>query len=408
MEPAYNPSDRHDRNNWRSVLAAILLAKAAIATFSIAPFLLGSYIDYVGLSTRQASQLLSIEIFSIAIANVCAALFWIHKVRCRTWAIRLLLLLMALNIVCIYAGDFNTLLVLRSAAGLTEGSLLGIGFGLLSASRRPDRSFGLMFAVSLTVGAANVRILPLYLETAGATGLFINLALYAVAALLCSQWITRGRIVDTDPHTVTTSKPAPMIGKNAFPYIALVFLLIANYVYFIGQGGVWSFLERWGSQQGLDLTGIATALSLSLIGGVCGGLTAAWLDIRSGRLLPLSSAIILAICSILLFRYTDSFNYFVIAAVVLNFVNNFGHPYILGLASSIDKSSRLTVLSGALHTGGQATGPFIIGMLVTDTDFVNALWLGIGAFALTWFILVPVMIVADRTVKRDPGTVDTT
>ena len=264
-----------------------------------------------------------------------------------------------------------------------------------------------MFAVSLTVGAANVRILPLYLETAGATGLFINLALYAIAALLCSQWITRDRMVDTGPASVTESKPARLVGKNAFPAMALIFLLIANYVYFIGQGGVWSFLERWGLQQGLDLSGIATALSLSLIGGVCGGLTAAWLDIRAGRLLPLSSAIILAIGSILLFRYTDSFIYFVIAAFVFNFVNNFGHPYILGLASSIDKSSRLTVLSGALHTGGQATGPFIIGMLVTDTDFVNALWLGIGVFALTWIILVPVMLVADRTVKRDPATADT-
>ena len=401
---SYNPADKFDRNNWRSILAAILLAKAAIATFSIAPFLLGSYVDYVGLSTRQASQILSIEIFSIAIANVCAALFWIHKVRCRTLAVRLLLLLIVLNLVCIKAGDFSTLLALRSAVGLTEGSLLAIGFGLLSASRRPDRSFGLMFAVSLTVGAANVRILPLYLETAGATGLFINLALYAVAALLCSQWITRDRIVDTDTRTVATSNSPPMIGKNAFPYIALVFLLIANYVYFIGQGGVWSFLERWGLQQGLDLTGIATALSLSLIGGVCGGLTAAWLDIRIGRLVPLSSAIILAIGSILLFRYTNSFIYFVIAAFVFNFVNNFGHPYILGLASSIDKSSRLTVLSGALHTGGQATGPFIIGMLVTDTDFVNALWVGIVVFTLTWFILVPVMLVADRTVKCDPGS----
>jgi len=401
---SYNPADKFDRNNWRSILAAILLAKAAIATFSIAPFLLGSYVDYVGLSTRQASQILSIEIFSIAIANVCAALFWIHKVRCRTLAVRLLLLLIVLNLVCIKAGDFSTLLALRSAVGLTEGSLLAIGFGLLSASRRPDRSFGLMFAVSLTVGAANVRILPLYLETAGATGLFINLALYAVAALLCSQWITRVRIVDTDTRTVATSNSPPMIGKNAFPYIALVFLLIANYVYFIGQGGVWSFLELWGLQQGLDLTGIATALSLSLIGGVCGGLTAAWLDIRIGRLVPLSSAIILAIGSILLFRYTNSFIYFVIAAFVFNFVNNFGHPYILGLASSIDKSSRLTVLSGALHTGGQATGPFIIGMLVTDTDFVNALWVGIVVFTLTWFILVPVMLVADRTVKCDPGS----
>lgn len=393
--PAYRP----DRDNWRSVLAAILLAKAAVATFSMAPFLLGSYVDYLGLSTRQASQVLSVEIFSIAVANVFAALFWIHKVSCRTWAIRLLVLLLVLNLACIYAGNFSTLLLLRSAVGFTEGSLLAIGFGLLSSTRRPDRSFGLMFAVSLTVGATNVRILPLYLETAGATGLFINLALYAVAALLCSQWITRGRISDTDPHSRKEAKPTSAAGKAAFPFIALIFLLLANYVYFIGQGGVWSFLERWGLQQGLDLTGIASALSLSLIAGVCGGLSAAWLDTRLGRLVPLSSAIFLAIASILLFRYSNSFLYFVIAACIFNYVNNFGHPYILGLASSIDKSSRLTVLSGALHTGGQATGPFIIGMLVTDTDFVNALWLGIVVFALTWLILAPVMIIADRISK---------
>ncbi|MFC1797543.1 hypothetical protein ACFL1V_10695 [Pseudomonadota bacterium] len=38
-------------------------------------------------------------------------------------------------------------------------------------------------------------------------------------------------------------------------------------------------------------------------------------------------------------------------------------------------------------------------MLVTDTDFVNALWLGIVVFALTWLILAPVMIIADRISK---------
>jgi predicted MFS family arabinose efflux permease len=404
MVTSYNPSDKSDRNNWRSVLAAILLAKAAVATFSIAPFLLGGYVDYVGLSTRQASQILSVEIFSIAIANVCAAIFWIHKVRCRIWAIRLLILLLLANLACIYAGSFTVLLLLRSLVGLSEGSLLALGFGLMSATRRPDRSFGLMFAVSLGVGAINVRILPLYLETAGATGLFINLALYSVAALLLSQWITPHRIIDADQHTPAGSQPAAMAPKSALPLAALIFLLLANYVYFIGQGGVWSFLEMWGLQQGFDLTGIASALSLSLLAGVGGGLFAAWLDTRAGRLIPLSSAIIFAIGSILLFRYGDRYLYFVIAACIFNFVNNFGHPYILGLASSIDKSSRLTVLSGALHTGGQATGPFIIGMLVTDTDFVNALWVGLAVFVLTWFILVPVMMVADRTIPHDTST----
>ena len=126
----------HGRDNWRSVLSAILLAKAAIATFSLAPFLLGSYVDHVGLSARQASQVLSIEIISIAIANVCAALLWIHRANCFQWARRLLVLLIVLNLACIYAGNLSTLLVLRSAVGVTEGSLLAIGFEISKAERR--------------------------------------------------------------------------------------------------------------------------------------------------------------------------------------------------------------------------------------------------------------------------------
>ena len=177
---------------------------------------------------------------------------------------------------------------------------------------------------------------------------------------------------------------------------ALVFLLIANYIYFIAQGGVWSFLERWGQQQSLGLDGIAGALSLSLFAGVAGGMAAAWLDTRLGRLIPLGGAIVVAILSVLMLRYTHGLAAFAIGACVFIFFNNFGHPYILGLASSIDDSSRLTVLSGALHTGGQATGPFIVGLAVTDTDFSNALWIGIAVLALTLTILVPVMRVADR------------
>jgi hypothetical protein len=401
------------RNDWRSILAAILLAKAAIATFSIAPFLLGGYVDYVGLSARQASQILSAEIICIAISNVVAALFWIHKVSCRSGARSLLAVLFVLNLACIWSESFGSLLVLRSAVGFTEGSLLAIGFGLLGASRRPDRNFGIMFAVSLSIGALNVRILPLYLGTAGATGLFVNLALYTVAALACSQWLKRGRISDAEPQEepgqpetgqdgkdTGHARPPAFPGSAVFPFTALVFLLLANYIYFIGQGGVWSFLERWGLQQGFDLSGIAGALSLSLLAGVGGGICAALVDTRFGRLIPLTGAILLAILSVLLLRYTNGYVFFGIAAFVFNFVNNFGHPYILGLASSIDKSSRLTVLSGALHTGGQATGPFLIGLLVTDTDFSNALWVGMAFFGLTLLILVPVMIVADRTVHR--------
>ncbi len=88
---------RINRDDWYSIIASILLAKAAVAPFAIAPFLIGGYIDHLGLSVAQASQALSVEIFALALSNALA-FFWISLAACRVWARRLLFALIVLNI----------------------------------------------------------------------------------------------------------------------------------------------------------------------------------------------------------------------------------------------------------------------------------------------------------------------
>ncbi|MCH9693630.1 MAG: hypothetical protein K0U72_03895 [Gammaproteobacteria bacterium] len=372
---------------WKGILASILLAKTAVATFSIAPFLVGGYIDHLGFSAAEAGRLLSVEIFALAISNALA-FFWIHRVSCRKWAQRLLVLVVACNLLCIYAPAYDSLLLLRIVVGALEGALLALGFGLLGKTRRPNRNFGLYFAVSLTIGAINVRILPLFLEAAGVTGLFVNLCLYAVIALAGSVWVQKHRVAGAGTQDAAV-KSSP--GGFAIAAVPLAFLIVANYVYFVGQGGVWSFLERLGLQQGIDLAGIASALSLSLIAGVAGGATAGWLDLRLGRVWPLLAAMIFALTSIgLLFNVPGALSY-TVAACLFNYGNNLGHPYVLGFAAELDDSSRLTVLSGALHTAGQATGPLIAGLIVTAESYTNVLWLGTAAFVATMLLFLPVV-----------------
>ncbi len=386
MSHRNSPTDLQG-GEWKAILASILLAKTAVATFSIAPFLVGGYIDHLQFSVAQAGRLLSVEIFALAFSNA-AAFFWIHKVSCRVWAQRLLLLVVACNIFCVFAPSYDSLLLLRLAIGSLEGALLALGFGLLGKTRKPNRNFGMYFAVSLTVGAINVRVLPLFLEAAGVTGLFVNLSLYGVLALAGSFWVQQQSIGGSDTSTADRSAQT---GRFAIAAVPLLFLIIANYVYFVGQGGVWSFLERLGIQQGIDLTGIASALSLSLIAGVAGGATAGWLDLKLGRVWPLIAAMAFALISIgVLFQFPGSMT-FTLAACLFNYGNNLGHPYVLGFAAEIDSSSRLTVLSGALHTAGQATGPLIAGLIVTANDYSNVLWLGCAAFAATLLLFLPVM-----------------
>lgn len=387
-------------DNWRLIVAGILFAKAAVATFSISPFLIGGYIDSLGFSAQQAGQVLSVEIFSLAISNALA-FFWIGRVSYRVCAQYLLLLLFALNIFCAFTSDFNALVLQRCFIGLTEGALLALGFGLLSNTLRPNRNFGFYFAVSLLVGAINVQILPLFVGNFGSAGLFINLSLYAVIAFTGLLWANRSGALSVDAvndETIDSELGASELDsmaekvssqlKIAFPLVPLIFLLLANYVYFVGQGSVWSFLERLGLQWELDLVTVANALSLSLVAGVMGGATAGWLDLKFGRVLPLLAAIGLAIVSISILWAEPGWGAFTVAVCLFNYGNNLGHAYILGFAANIDKSARLTVLSGALHTGGQATGPLIAGVIVAEPDFTPVLFLGFVAFLATIALFV--------------------
>ena len=381
------------REDVRAVLASMLLAKTAVATFAIAPFLVGGYIDHLGLSAAQAGRALSCEIFGLAAANA-SAFFWIHKLACRRWAIRLLLLVAATNLLCIAAPGTAVLLLLRGAIGLFEGALLALGFGLLGVTRRPNRNFGCYFALSLSIGAINVRILPLFLETAGMAGLFVNLSLYAVLALLFSAWVPSDTIASSGDRAGV--RQPPKVQPHTIAAIPLALLIVANYVYFVGQGGVWSFLERLGLQYAIDLGGIASALSLSLFAGVAGAALAGWLDLRLGRAFPLLAAVSLAAVSIGILFTAPGYAAFAIAACLFNFGNNFGHPYVLGFAAEIDASSRLTVLCGALHTAGQASGPILAGFIVTAADYSNVLWLGWLAFGAALILFLP-LIVSLRT-----------
>lgn len=392
-------SSTPDRNDaCSSIIASILVTKAAVATFNISPFLIGSYIDQLGLSAAQAGRVLSFEILALSLSNAAACL-WLRRFDYRALAQRLLLALIALNISCIFAGGYDMLLAQRIAVGAVEGALLAVGFGLLGTSSQPERNFGYYFAVSLTIGAINVRVLPLFLESAGVAGLFTNLCLYAVIALAGSFWLQSGAPVaqaaPAHSHGSTEQTRPELISLTV-----LTALLAANYIYFVGQGGVWSFFERLGQQHSLRLADIANALALSLLLGVLGGLASSWLNLRLGRVLPLLAAIAMASVAVGMLWGSPGFVAFAAAACLFNFANNFGHPYILGFAAKIDRTGRLTILSGALHTAGQATGPFLVGLVVAPPDFTNALWIGLAMFALTVALIMP-MAFADR-VKTVP------
>lgn len=384
------------------IVVAILFAKAAVATFSIAPFLVGSFIDHLALPPSSAGKVLSIEVYALSVSNVLAY-FWISRVNVLSLAKRLLAALFLLNILCSKIHSFELLMIARAMVGALEGGLLAIGFGMISATANPNRNFGLYFSISLTVGALNVQLLPLFISSFGSQGLFLNLALYSLVAFIILMLAVYGNKISLSNMQLNqkTEHNALSPYKHDLRFVGLLigFVLFANFLYFVGQGGLWSFFERLGQQQGVSLTNIASALSASLVAGVLGGLTATLLNEKLGQLLPIGVAICCGLLSVFVLHNWESKNAFLLAACLFNYGNNLGHAYLLGVIANYTNGPNLTVLGGAVQTLGQASGPLVAGLIVTKTDYSNVILLAAISFSVTSLIIFPSLLVWKHRLK---------
>lgn len=387
----------NDLDSIPAVTAAILYGVVAVAIFPIMPVFVGALIDHLDFTSSQSGYVTSADIIGIAVGNLLA-FFWVKRINWRRMAAFSILVLFAGNIVCITTVHFVPMLFLRFIIGLAEGTALALTYAILGASRNPDRNYGFFLFGSLGSGAVNVYLLSMLVSTHGPGIVFIDLAVLALVPACFLRFVPAGGYRET-----TTSGA---VGKSIGPAVLLlpvIVALVANLVYFIGQGGVWAYLERLGIADGLSAGQVASGLSTSLILGVVGALTASMLNVRWGRAIPLGLAIAAAILAVVLLQWKITFATFFIAVCVWNFANNFGHPYLLGYLAAIDKSGRYVVVSAAMQTGGMGLGPAIVALIISGADYDSVLWFGQLCFALALLLFMPVMILVKGVDKRHSG-----
>ena len=393
---AAGPSREHiDFNSIPVITAAILFGVVAVSIFPIMPVFVGALIDHLDLTPSQSGYVTAADIIGMAVGNVLA-FFWVRHMNWRKMAILSVLVLVAGNIFCIAITHFVPMLSLRFIIGLAEGTALALTYAILGGSDNPDRNYGFFLFGALSLGAFNVYLLSELVSNYGVIIFFIDLTIISLIPI----WFLRF-IPDYGYQVAITSGVKDQESKPDVMLLPVIIALIANLIYFIGQGGVWAYLERIGIADGLAIKQVAAGLSTSLILGVIGALTASFLNVRWGRALPLGLAIVAAILSVILLQWKITFVTFLIAVWIWNFANNFGHPYLLGYLAAIDKSGRYVVVSGAMQTGGMGLGPAIVALLLTGADYGKVLWFGLVCFTLTLLLFMPIMILIRGVDNRD-------
>jgi len=390
------PGAQYLLDNLATLAAAVVFGIAGVAIFAILPLLIGALVDHLALSPRQSGFIASADVIGMATGNL-AAFFWIRRINWRKMAWLAVAVLIAVNLLCATISSFQVMLVLRFLAGLAAGSCLALTYAMFGGSRHPDRNYGIFLVVTLTFGAANLFVLSKLSQSFGAAVFFVDLACIAIFAALFTRFIPETASAAGIKTVAAAESDAPSVLRGP-----AIIALIANLVYFIGQGGVWAYLERIGIANGLSASEVATSLSLSLLAAVAGALVATVVNLRLGRVVPLGSAILLAIASVLILMWNVTFGSFLLATCVWNFVNNYGHPYLLGYMAAIDRSGQYVVASAGMQTGGMGIGPAIAAMLIVGPMYTNVLWLGLICFAITLLLFMPIMILV-RGLPDEPA-----
>ncbi|WP_027856570.1 MFS transporter [Marinobacterium jannaschii] len=353
-----------DPINSRSCIAATsIISAAGAAIFLILPILLGAAAEHLQLDEEQAGLIASS--YFIGFLLVClSAVFWIRRFDWQYVSGTGFLLLSGGLAAAAFINQYSILLALMALSGIGAGILFGLAVCVVSDTDDPDRYFGIKILAEQVVGAALLFLLPIYVTVHwGFPGMLLTVAAVLALLGLSTAWLPkRGKrgveSASSSDHTATKISVWPVWAA-----------LLALMVYFAGLSGLWAFVERIATQQGIDAVTIGKALSFGLVGGGLGAFAAALLGDRFGRLFPLvlSTGFLAAV----IFIYSSAFDALLFAASTFVFsgVWNYGLAYQMGLVVSLDKRGNLSVLISSFLSLGAIVGPAIAGMLIGEQGY---------------------------------------
>ena len=107
-----------------------------------------------------------------------------------------------------------------------------------------------------------------------------------------------------------------------------------------------------------------TVLGVTGFIGLAGGVVAAWLGTRIGRVLPIALGLSLNIAAAVGLAVCESIFAFSALNLLWGLAYNFLVPYLMGALATFDDRGRWAVAGGSLWNGGTVPGPWIAGLLV--------------------------------------------
>jgi predicted MFS family arabinose efflux permease len=132
-------------------------------------------------------------------------------------------------------------------------------------------------------------------------------------------------------------------------------------------------------ESALDPVAIGTVLSLSVIPGIAGAMSAVVLADRLGRKAPHVFSALLILIAVFPLSSQPGLAGYAMAVGLIIFAWNFWLAYLLGTLASVDLTGRYSSLYTAALGLGAAVGPAVGGIIAVKSGLKPVLFSGLGA-----------------------------
>lgn len=387
-------SSGHRESRLRLIAAATAITVVGMLPINLLPLLVESWIQTRGATPSAAGTVAAVELGAMAGASILLS-FRVHRAPRRPLALTAGLAAAVLHLLSGWVTDLAWLPILRGAAGLAEGILLGTVAATISARPDPERLYAWVAIAGSFVAIAMWVLVPRLVADFGATGAFFAMAAVVSFAWPFFGWVPkRGPASPIDP---AAPRSRGMLSRSG------ILLAVAGVAVATGQGAVWSFSGRIAESLQLSSAAVGWTFGGATLAGTLGAGLAAWVGLDRGRLGPLAIGFVGVLSGIALITAEPTVARFVSGQVFFALFYFFVSPYIMGLAADLDPRGRVaSALSGALLIGA-GMGPALGGFIVENASFATLGGVGIALTILPGLILISDKPIRQRVLRAPVG-----
>ena len=293
-------------------------------------------------------------------------------------------ILVLANVASAYVISWDALFALRVVAGAGAGLVSACGTAALASSIAPDRAFAIVTVTSGLIYPLEPFALPYAIEPYGVEGGYLLLAGVSLAFTPLFIWLLPPREVEGE------STPLLTLLLSAPNRVLAILAMVALFSFEIGQAAVYQFVAQLGEVAGMGLHAVGTAMSVTGLLGLSGGVLAAVLGTRLGRKWPIIIGLFLnAAAAAGLALQSDPVAYWLLN-LLWGMAYTFVVPYLMGALASLDDRGRWVVAADGAWNGGTAVGPVLAGVTVEAAGYhpLAALAMAAGLISMILMTLV--------------------